>query len=157
MRRSLDAIDLEILAVMYREGAISNKALASRVGIAPSTALERVRRLKESGVLRAIRAQIDLKAIGVNMQAIVAIQLNHHTAEAFRRFRDEVLLNREVLSLYHMGGENDFFVHVAVGDAEHLRDFIYRVFTSNAAVKHVETAIVYEHCLGRLLPIVSRD
>jgi DNA-binding Lrp family transcriptional regulator len=150
--RKLDAIDWEILSLLYRNSGMSNKELASRLGIAQSTTLERVRRLREDGVIEGQRIRVCLKRLGINMQAMAAIRLARHTPEVFTQFRDDVLRFKEVISLYHMGGENDFFIHLAVRDAEHLRDFIYKAFTSREEVAHVETAIVYEHREGPFLP-----
>ena len=44
-----------------------------------------------------------------------------------------------------MGGENDFLVHVAVRDANHLRDLALDAFTTRAEVARMETTLVYEH------------
>jgi hypothetical protein len=44
-----------------------------------------------------------------------------------------------------MAGENDFLVHVAVRDANHLRDLALDSFTTRTEVARIETALVYEH------------
>jgi len=50
--RNLDQLDLDILAHLFRDAGMTNKDLAALVGVAPSTCLERVRKLQQDGVLK---------------------------------------------------------------------------------------------------------
>jgi len=58
----------------------------------------------------------------------------------------------EVISLFHMGGKDDFLVHLCVADTEHLRNFVFDHFTSREEVVHLETSLVFEHRFSRSLP-----
>jgi hypothetical protein len=51
-----------------------------------------------------------------------------------------------------MGGENDFLVHVAVRDANHLRDLALDAFTTREEVSHIQTSLVYEHLRAQVWP-----
>jgi DNA-binding Lrp family transcriptional regulator len=150
--KKIDEVDLNILKVLYRDSRLSNKDLATKLDIAASTSLERVKRLHQEKILLNYTAEVDYKSLGTNLQAMASVSLDSHTPEIFNAFRNDTLKLREVISLFHMGGENDFQVHIAVSDVEHLRDFIYAAFTSRKEVKHVETALVYEHCRSDELP-----
>ena len=140
-----DRIDNKILAALQKNARISNKELAATVGLAPSSCLERVRRLQRDGVLTGYRASVDPKALGVGLQAFVAVRMARHSRDLVETFRAHLLTLPEVVSVYHMGGENDFLVHVAVRDANHLRDLALDAFTTRAEVSRMETAVVYEH------------
>ena len=61
----LDAIDLKILAELQRDGRIRNNELAERVGISPPPCLRRLRALRRRGFVRAIRATLDEKLLGL--------------------------------------------------------------------------------------------
>jgi len=150
--KKIDAVDLNILKVMYRDSRLSNKDLATKLDIAPSTSLERVKRLHQENILLSYNAEVDFKSLGINLQAMASVSFDSHTPEIINGFRDDTLKLREVISLFHMGGENDFQVHIAVSDVEHLRNFIYDAFTSRKEVRHVETALVYEYCRSDQLP-----
>ena len=141
----LDRIDDAILRALQNNGRLSNKELAAKVGLAPSSCLERVRRLQERGVLTGYKACVDLTTLNVGLQAFVAVRLSHHSREAFESFRAHLLTLSEVISVYHTGGENDFLVHVAVRDADHLRDLALDSFTTRDEVARLNTALVYEH------------
>lgn len=150
--KKVDAIDLQMLKILYQDSSLSNKDLAEKVHIAPSTCLERVKRMNQEDILKGFNAEVDFKSLGINLQAMAAVSLNSHTPETINWFRDDTLQLKEVISLFHMGGEYDFLVHLAVSDAEHLRDVIYKAFTSRSEVTHVETALVYEHARSEKLP-----
>ena len=86
----LDRTDRAILAVLQKDAGLSNKELARKVRLAPSSCLQRVRRLKTSGVLHGLHAEVDPAALGIGLQAIVAVRLARHLereVEAFTRHR----------------------------------------------------------------------
>jgi len=140
-----DRIDDSILQALQNNARISNKELAAKVGLAPSSCLERVRRLQTRGVITGYRAAVDPSALGIGLQAFVSVQLKTHSRDLVDAFRAHLLALPEVLSLYHMGGEYDYLVHVAVQDANHLRDLALDAFTTRPEVSRIQTALVYEH------------
>jgi DNA-binding Lrp family transcriptional regulator len=152
-----DRIDNNILGALQKNARISNKELAAQVGLAPSSCLERVRRLQRDGVLTGYRANVNPKALGVGLQAFVAVRMARHSRDLVETFRAHLLTLPEVVSVYHMGGENDFLVHVAVRDANHLRDLALDAFTTRAEVSRMETAVVYEHVQPAVWPNYALD
>ncbi|MBD8526194.1 Lrp/AsnC family transcriptional regulator [Pseudomarimonas arenosa] len=149
----LDRIDFELLRLLRKNARMANKELAERVGVAPSTALERIRRLREARVIQGYHADIQPKALGITLQAIVAIRLTQHTRALVDSFREHLLQLSEVLAFYHLAGADDFQVHVAVQDADHLRDFALSAFAQRPEVAHIETRLIFEYRRGDELPI----
>jgi len=140
----LDRTDYEILTLLRKNARMPNKALAETLGVAPSTALERVRRLRESGVILGFHAEVAPAAIGIGLQAMVSIRLVRHSRKGLDSFREHLLGLREVLALYHVAGRDDFLVHVGVRDSDHLRDFALAAFTERKEVDHIETRLIFE-------------
>lgn len=77
--RNLDQLDLDILAHLFRDAGMTNKDLAALVGVAPSTCLERVRKLQQDGVLKGAHCEVDYQALGGHIQAMVSLQLARHS------------------------------------------------------------------------------
>ncbi len=150
--KKLDSIDLNILAELYADSSITNKGLSKKVDVAASTCLERVKRLQSASIIKSFSLEIDYKSIGGNIEAITSVRLGKHTEEVIRTFCDELVNYPEVLSIFHMGGENDFLLHITVKDTSHLRDFVFRSITSRDEVMHIETALIYEQTKSRTLP-----
>ena len=152
MNRPLDTTDLDILALMYAEPRLTNKDIATRVKLAPSSCLERIKRLQAEGVIQGQRMLVDFNALGGHIQAMISVRLADHNRATVDGFQADLLPLPEVVSLYHMGGENDFLVHVTVSDSAHLRDFVFNALTARSEVNHVETALVYDYQTSSSLP-----
>jgi len=141
----MDRIDDAILTALQNDGRISNKELAATVGLAPSSCLERVRRLQDRGVITGFHAELEPSALEIGLQAFVFVRLARHSRDLVETFRDYVSALPEVVSVYHVAGVEDFVVHVAVRDANHLRNLTLDAFTTREEVARLNTALVYEH------------
>lgn len=150
---TLDRIDFAILAELQNDARLSNKELAGKLDVAQSTCLERVRKLRENGVLRGFHAEVDAGAVGVGLQAMIAVRLTRHSREMVESFHAHTLALAEVVAVYHVAGANDFLVHVAVRDAEHLRNFALDAFTTRPEVDHLETSLIFSHARNPVLPV----
>ncbi len=148
----LDRTDRAIIAALQENARLSNKALAAEVGIAPSTCSERMRRLETEGVFTGFRAAVDPRALGIGLQAMIAVRLRRHAADEVEAFRLHAANLPEVISISHITGANDFLVRVVVRDADHLRDLAVRGFTTMKEVDHIETALIFEHVGKGILP-----
>ena len=140
---NLDRTDFSILRELRKNARLPNKTLAERVGVAPSTALERVRRLREGGAIAGYHAEIGPAAIGIGLQAMISVRMTRHSRDDLAAFHDYLLTLREVLAFYHVAGANDYLVHVAVRDSDHLRDFALDAFTTRPEVAHIETSLIF--------------
>ena len=153
MNSSLDRIDFAILEALQNNGRLSNKELSALVHLSPSSCWERVRQLREEGVLVGFHAELDPKAVGIGLQAMIGVRLKRHTREAVESFRAHALGIEEVIAVYHVTGDKDFLVQVAVRDAEHLRDLALEAFTTRREVANLETSLIFESATKNALPI----
>ncbi|TKB45080.1 Lrp/AsnC family transcriptional regulator [Thalassotalea mangrovi] len=150
--KKLDEVDQQILTLLYRDADITNKELAKKIGIAPSTCLERVKRMKSANVIRHSVIDVNYQTLGGNIQAIAAIQLQPYSEQIVNELRDELLRLPEIISMFHMGGAFDFYIHMSVKDTEHLRRFVFEAITSREEVTNVETSLVFEHSRSPVMP-----
>lgn len=150
---AFDRIDFDILRELQNNARISNKELAQKNGIAPSTCLERVRRLKEEGVIEHFRAQLSPHALGVGVQAMISIRLRQHAKTAFERLCKEISEIEEVINVYLLAGSIDLLVHVAVRDIDHLRSVVIDTFTTRYDPDHMETSIIFQTEHSHEMPI----
>jgi len=145
VRPILDETDRRILEVLAVEARIPNNALADRVGIAPSTCLGRVRALVERRVIRGFYADIDPEAIGLSIQAIIAVRLQGHARNEIPAFRDRLAVMPGVREIFFVAGAHDFLVHVVVRDTAELRQFVVVNLSSSPEVAATETDLIFEH------------
>ena len=147
--RPLDDTDRALLRALVDDARISNKELAAMVGIAQSTCLARVRALREAGVIRGYHADVDPKALGHDLQAMIAIRLQADARGAVARFATELARRPEVLDVYFVAGADDFLVHVATAGTDALRAFVADALNRNRAVAGTETSLIFEHTRAR--------
>jgi DNA-binding Lrp family transcriptional regulator len=145
---SVDAVDRAILELVAQDARITNQRLAERVGIAPSTALARLRALRERGVIRGFHAEVDLAALGRPLQALIAVRLAVHARDQIDDFTDTVRRLPGVLMVFHLTGVTDYLVWVAAADAQDLREFVVDHLATHPSVAHAETSLIYEHRRG---------
>ncbi len=144
----LDGTDLEILTVLADEGRLTNAAIAHRVGIAESTCANRIRALRDSGVIEGFRAHLNLAALGRPIEAIVKVRLSSHNRDNVMSFHDSLRAMPGVLTAFHVAGEDDYLLHVAVPTPQALRDLVLDHITVNPAARHTETQLVFEVLRG---------
>ncbi len=152
MKWDLDRIDHEILNHFQNNARMTNKELAAAVGLAPSSCLTRVQRLRAEGVLGEAHAWVAPEAMGIGLQALVAVRLHQHSRKDFKDFWDHAMSLREVLAIFHLSGAQDFLVHVAVRDTAHLRDLALDTFTARPEVARIETSLLFDYEVKRVLP-----
>jgi DNA-binding Lrp family transcriptional regulator len=144
--------DTVLLRLLQKNARITNKELAREAGIAESTCLERVRSLRDRGVITGWRAEVDLAAVGRPIRALISVRLQPKTTASVHSFQAEMLDAPEALSVWTVTGNDDFIVEAAVSDVEHLRVFVLEHITSRPDVVDARTALVYEH---RRKPVVE--
>jgi DNA-binding Lrp family transcriptional regulator len=152
LKKRLDRTFERIITLLQKNARLSNKELATQVGLAPSSCLERVRSLQEAGVFKGFHADVAPEAIGIGLQAIIAIRLNRHSRDSLEDFKAYVKRLPEVHAVYHMAGVNDFFLHVAVRDSNHLLALNLNHFSTRPEVAHIETALIFEYHRNPILP-----
>ncbi|MGH3769553.1 MAG: Lrp/AsnC family transcriptional regulator [Pseudonocardiaceae bacterium] len=153
----LDSVDWQLLALLQNDASVTNAWLASQVGLAPSSCLERVRRLRRLGVITGIRAVVEPAALGRPLQAMLAVQLRPHSRELVDRFTRAALALPETLALYNVSGPEDYFLHVAVADSRHLQRIIVDHLATRPEVGHCQTHLVFDRPItAPVRPVVER-
>jgi Lrp/AsnC family transcriptional regulator, leucine-responsive regulatory protein len=135
----MDAIDRNIIETLQRQGRVTNVELARMNDLAPSSMLERVRRLEERGVIKSYRAVLDPKTLGYNVQAIVMINLDRHQAGPIDIFEARIRAVPEVQACFHLAGRYDYIVHVVVRDIDHLGQVVKHTLAGIDGVEKQET------------------
>jgi DNA-binding Lrp family transcriptional regulator len=148
LQAEIDDTDRAIIEILASDARITNQALADAAGVAPSTALARLRSLRERGVIHGFHAEVDLAALGRPLQALIAVRLAVHAREQIDAFTDAVRSLPGVLMVFHLTGVTDYLVWVAAADAQDLREFVVDHLATNPAVAHAETSLIYEHARG---------
>ena len=144
----LDDVDRKILTLLHGDARITNNALAESVGIAPSTCHGRVRRLIDLGVILGFYTDVDPVAVGLPLQAMIAVNLQSNARGKIRNFIQQIRSKRQVMDVYFLAGADDFILHVAARDTDDLRSFVVENLNADADVAGTQTSLIFEHLRG---------
>jgi DNA-binding Lrp family transcriptional regulator len=150
---TLDRTDFEIVRLLQKNARLSNKQIAACVRLAPSTCHQRIKKLQTSGVIRGAHADVDLRAVGLNLEALFFIKLAKYQRSVVDRFIREIESIPEVRQAFLVSGRHDLIVHVAVKDIDHLRNLGFDRFTSQRVVVNIETSFVFDSRTRNEFPI----
>lgn len=140
----MDEPDSAIVAELQQDAGQTNRSLAHKLDVAPSTCLERVRLLHRRGVIRGYHADIDPGALNRKVEAFVSVELRPPSRRAIEGFKSAMFALPEVLSVYVVVGEQDFLVHVSVPDLDSLHSFLIDRPTERREVASFRSQIIYD-------------
>lgn len=145
MKPKIDRHDVAILRALQSDARQSNRAVATAVGLAPSTTLDRIRDLERRGVITGYHAEVDPRRLNRPLQAIVAVRLQPKTSEIVDRFVEQIWAQPETLSVSLVSGADDVLVHLSVPDTGRLRHLVLESIASFPGVVDERTSLVFEH------------
>ena len=111
----LDRIDVNILAVLQRNGRITNVELAEEVNLSPSPCLMRVKKLQQAGYILGYSAQIDLARLGSTMTVFTEFTLKNHRQIDFARFQEALEKIDACVECHLVSGGYDYLVKFVTG------------------------------------------
>lgn len=143
MKTTLDDVDVKILQILQKDGRITNADLAKAVALSPPSVLARVRLLEGAGLIRRYVAILDPDRMGFKITAWVMITLALHQDQPIERFRKAVGDIPEVLECYHVSGDFDFLLKVAVRDMKEYERFVREKLSRINSVGTIRSSFVY--------------
>ena len=124
MAVELDEVDIKLLTALQEDADRTNVELARLAGLSPAATLHRVRRLKESGVIRVISAQLDPAAAGFPLQVYVTATLARHDPRSSGVFDDQIRALPQVIAADNVAGETDYLLSVVARDVAELQEVL---------------------------------
>jgi Lrp/AsnC family transcriptional regulator, leucine-responsive regulatory protein len=129
MAVELDEVDVLLLNELQADADRTNVELARLAGLSPAATLNRVRRLKESGVIRIISASLDPLAAGFPLQMYLTATLARHDPRSTRIFEDEIRAVPEIITADIVAGEVDYLMTVVARDVGELQQVLAALAT----------------------------
>ncbi len=141
--KPLDQIDFRILSELQRDGGLSQRELAERVGLSQNACWRRLQTMNESGVLQGTKAKIDRKLTGLDLVVFVMIRTRHHSADWLKAFRRHVLTLPEVVDFHRISGDYDYLLKVVTEDMESY-DRVYQRLIEGVELESVTSFFAME-------------
>ncbi|NHU84836.1 Lrp/AsnC family transcriptional regulator [Kocuria sp. JC486] len=136
---ALDGIDRAIIGELSRDGRASYQQLSQAVGLAPNTVADRMRRLRESGVITGSTVVIDERALGMELGVLSDIKL--HDGVSRVEFAESLTKVPQVIGALRLTGEYDYQLHIVCSGASELESVI-EVLKSEYDVASVNSRLI---------------
>jgi len=124
MLRALDNDDLRILQLLQYDARLTNKEIADKIGKTVSPVYERIKKLQADGFIKQYAAILDNKLINRSLTAYTNVHLKEHSQASMLEFEKRVTGFVEVMECYHMTGEYDFLLKIAVSNMDTYYQFV---------------------------------
>ncbi|MCD7059303.1 Lrp/AsnC ligand binding domain-containing protein [Pelagibacterium xiamenense] len=140
----IDRIDRRILKELQLDGRVTNAELAQRVGLAPTSMSDRLKRLQAHGIITGFAARVDPKSVGLELLVLVEVSLDKTTPDAFDKFAKAVRKVPEVLECHMVAGGFDYLLKARLAGMSQYRSFLGDVLLTLPGVSETRTYPVME-------------
>ncbi|AMM54654.1 Lrp/AsnC family transcriptional regulator [Pyrococcus kukulkanii] len=121
MRGVLDDVDKKIIEILQKDGKVPLREISKITGLAESTIHERIKRLRESGILKKFTAIVDPEALGYTMLAFILIKVK---AGKYSEVASKLVKYPEIMEVYETTGDYDMVVKIRTRNSEELNNFL---------------------------------
>ena len=133
----LDSTDHRLLELLQADASRSNQDLAAAAHVSPATALRRVRRLVDAGVIERQVAIVAPARVG-GLTALVEVTLDRQGAEHLAAFEQRAVADAAVQQCYRVSPGPDLVLVVWTADMAAYHALVQRLFTQDANVRNVK-------------------
>ena len=139
----LDEVDRKILSLLQQDASLSLDQIAERVGASKTPVWNRIRKLREAGVIRRQVALLDPEALGLEACFFVLIRTSEHGKKWASDFLHALRERPEVLEAHRLAGDIDYILKVQVKNAR-AYDRFYQSLISEVKIHNVTALLSME-------------
>lgn len=136
----MDSMDDAIIKVLKENGRASASAIGKRVNLSVPAVLDRIRKLRQAGIIEGYTVKLNRTNTGRLLLAFVFVRVTGN--ECIQAFRESAVQFDCVLECHHMAGEYDYLLKVAVAGTAELEYFLTSRLKTIKGVAETNTMIV---------------
>jgi Lrp/AsnC family transcriptional regulator, leucine-responsive regulatory protein len=140
----MDVIDKKILMLLQQDSKQNTKEIAEKVGLSVSPTFERIKKLEQKKYIKGYVALLDAEKIGKSISVYCQVTLAVHSRELIDEFKQHILILPEVNGCFHVSGNYDFLLKVAVNDMNEYQKFIIEKLSVIKGISNVQSSFVME-------------
>nr|WP_319388572.1 Lrp/AsnC family transcriptional regulator [uncultured Cohaesibacter sp.] len=141
-KMALDSGDLRILKVLQDDASLSIAEIAKQSGMSQTPCWRRIKKLKETGVLKQITAIVDREAVGLGFVSYAFVKLTVPSRKNMEEFDRLTQLWPEVVICERITGAVDYMVKVVTEDIKSYDNFLRNKLLNSELVSDVQSRIV---------------
>jgi Lrp/AsnC family leucine-responsive transcriptional regulator len=142
----LDPTDIRILNILQDNSDLHVNHIAAKVYKSTTATHERIRKMREKGVIQRYVAVLDRRLVGRPTLVVTMVRLKQHGSAMLREFALQMNRLPEVQCCLHLSGEFDFLLQVTLIDAQEYDDFLDKKLCALPLVEKVQSSFVLREC-----------
>ena len=139
----IDQTDWRIIDALQKDASESLAAIGEKVGLSQNACWRRIKRLKETGVLKARVAMFDAEKLGYSLTDFAILRVREHSEEWFASFAQKIMNMPEVVEFYRMSGDIDYMAKIVARDIKHY-DEIYKQIIASGPIRDISSSFAME-------------
>ena len=138
----VDSIDLQMIALLQKNGRMTNVELAERVGLSPPPCLRRLRFLEEEKVIMGYEAKVNHRKLGYEVQAIIIVRFESSKSKVMSKFETVIAQLPEVIKIKRTLGRSELIISIVSKDLESYGEFIKDYIQNSNDISSFDTYIL---------------
>lgn len=140
--KSLDKLDYKILNILQEDNTIAIKDLAERIGLSFTPTYERVKSLKNNGIIKKYVAIVDREKVGYELVAYCNVTIKNKSVEILRDFEEKLNKCPEIVEVVSVSGVYDYMIKIVTKNIKEYNDFVEKTFTNYPHIGDYHSNIV---------------
>lgn len=139
----MDELDRKILIELQRDATAALDEVAKRVGSSKTPVWNRIRKMREAGIIKKTVALVDPEAVGLGTTFYVLVRTSQHEKDWLEKFVAAVNRHPEIVTAHRLAGDIDYILKVQVADARAF-DAFYRSLIADVSIFNVTSLMSME-------------
>ena len=140
--KSLDKLDYKILNILQEDNTIAIKDLAERIGLSFTPTYERVKSLKNNGIIKKYVAIVDREKVGYELVAYCNVTIKNKSVEILRDLEEKLNKCPEIVEVVSVSGVYDYMIKIVTKNIKEYNDFVEKTFTNYPHIGDYHSSIV---------------
>jgi len=138
----MDKFDWQIIQSLQKNGRLTNQEIGDIIGLSASQCSRRRQLLEQKGIILGYAARIHQQALGLEVTAMIHINLRTHEASSQQEFQKLIETEEYIQDAFSISGDADFILKVVAKNLEQLSQFVTEHLLSFSFIGHVKSYIV---------------
>ena len=151
LQLNIDKLDLQILKQMMENAEISYAELGKKLFVSAGTIHVRIKKLQDAGLVKGLRLQVDLPALGYDVIAFIGIYLKE--SSLYDSVAKELQKIPEIVRLNYTTGNYSMFAEIVCRDITELRYVLHDQLQKIKGIERTETFISLEESIKRQITL----
>lgn len=148
--KNLDRFDISILEILQKDNLTPQRDIGDHIGLSAAAVQRRIKRMRESGVIKADVSVIDIEELNHSVTLVVEVFMESDKINLIDKVKTVFKTTPEVQQCYYVTGEADFVLIIVVPSMKDYELLTRKIFYSNDNIRHFKTLVSMDNIKSNL-------